>query len=155
MANDVTGLMGLKVPGPVARLVSDTALHTYVGANTHAGNETFSGTLALGAGALLDLDTSTAAAVSDAVTINKMAGVIGTTALTDGATVQHTITLTNSTIAAVDLVNAWVQAGTNTTGFPVVGEIAPAAGTCTIKFINAGTAAFNGTIKLAFVVFKG
>lgn len=147
--SDATGSMALKMPTLQAKKISDDFVHkaeasTIPAALTVSSALNVNGTVTFGAGAALNLDTDTAAAVADAVTINKMAGVIGTTALTDGATVQHTITLTNSTIAAVDLVKAWVQAGTNTTGFPIVGEVAPGAGSCTIKFINAGTAALNG-----------
>lgn len=101
-------------------------------------------------------EVGTATASSAAATLNDLAGLITSEALTTDQNVIYTLTLTNSKIAAGDLVFASVQDGTNTQGTPMIGAIKPAAGSCTIEVINkhATAEAFNGTIKIAFFVVK-
>lgn len=98
-------------------------------------------------------DNGTATAAAGAATLNKMAGVVTSEALTTAAAAEYTLTLTNSAVAAADMVFASVALGTATTGTPVVTTVAPAAGSVVIKVKNDhATAAFNGTIKIAFMV---
>ena len=101
-------------------------------------------------------EVGTATASSAAATLNDLAGLITSEALTTAQNAFYTLTLTNSKIAAGDLVFASVQDGTNTQGTPMIGQIKPAAGSCTIEVINkhASAEAFNGTIKIAFWVVK-
>lgn len=93
---------------------------------------------------------------SSAVTINDYFGVITTEALTTAQNAIETITLTNSKIAAADMVFVSVANGTNTQGTPQLGTVTPGAGTCEIKVINkhASAQALNGTLKLSFMVVK-
>ena len=106
------------------------------------------------AGLRTDVATGTAAAV--AVTVNDLAGLITTEALTTAQNAIYALALTNSKIAAGDLVFASVQDGTNTQGTPMIGQIKPAAGSCTIEVINkhASAESLNGTLKIAFFVVK-
>lgn len=107
------------------------------------------------ASAKVDTGTKTAAASAGAATLNKSAGVITSEALTTAAGATYTLTLTDSTIAAADQVMASVALGTATTGMPVVATVTPAAGSVVIVAQNIhASAALNGTIKIAFVVFK-
>jgi hypothetical protein len=101
-------------------------------------------------------EAGTGTASSAAVTINDYAGIVTSESLTTAQNAFYTLTLTNSKIAAGDLVFASVQDGTNTQGTPMIGQIKPAAGSCTIEVINkhASAEAFNGTIKIAFFVVK-
>lgn len=100
-------------------------------------------------------ENGTATAAAGAVTFNKHAGVITTEALTTAAAVNYTLTLTNSKIAADDMVFVNVANGTNTGGTPVLTTAGPAAGSVVIVIKNDhATVAFNGTLKVAFVVFK-
>lgn len=100
-------------------------------------------------------DDGTVTAAAGAATLNKHAGVVTSEALVTAAAAQYTLTLTNSTIAAADMVMVSVANGTNAAGLPVLSTVAPAAGSVVIKVSNeAAAAAFNGTIKIAFVVFK-
>lgn len=93
---------------------------------------------------------------SSAVTINDLFGLITTESLTTAQNAIETITLTNDKITASDLVFVTVADGTNTQGTPMLGEVTPGAGSCTIKIINkhATSQAFNGTLKVGFMVVK-
>lgn len=103
----------------------------------------------------IDTGTKTAVASAGAATLNKDAGVITSEALTTAAGATYTLTLTDTSIAAADQVFASVQLGTATTGMPAVTTVTPAAGSVVIVLQNIhATAALNGTIKVAFVVFK-
>ena len=103
----------------------------------------------------VDTGTKTATASSGAATLNKMAGVITSEALTTAAAATYALTLTNSDVAATDQVFASVQYGSSTTGTPAVATVAPGAGSVviTVQDIHA-TAALNGTIKISFLVVK-
>ena len=104
----------------------------------------------------LRTDVATGTASSAAVTINDLAGLITTESLTTAQNAIYALALTNSKIAAGDLVFASVQDGTNTQGTPMIGQIKPAAGSCTIEVINkhASAESLNGTLKIAFFVIK-
>lgn len=103
----------------------------------------------------IDTGTKTAAATAGAATLNKSSGRITSEALTTAAGASYALTLTNSKIAAGDLVFASVQFGTSTTGIPVISSVAESAGQVIIKVENNDlAAAFNGTIKISFFVVK-
>jgi hypothetical protein len=103
----------------------------------------------------LDTGTKTATATAGAATLNKDAGVITSEALTTAAGAAYTLTITNSSIAAADQVFASIVGGTSTAGVPVISTVVPAAGSVVIKVFNLHSAdALNGTLKIAFAVFK-
>lgn len=91
---------------------------------------------------------------SAAVTVNEVAGIITSEALTTAQNAIYALTLTNSKIDANSLVFASVEDGTNTQGTPMIGQIKPGAGTCLIEVINkhASAEALNGTLKIRFFV---
>lgn len=100
----------------------------------------------------VDAGTKTATATSGAATLNKGSGVVTSEALSTAAGATYTLTITNSTIVASDLVFASVQLGTATTGMPVVTTVTAGAGTLTIVVQNIhASAPLNGTIKVTFV----
>jgi hypothetical protein len=100
----------------------------------------------------VDAGTKTATATAGAATLNKGSGVITSEALTTAAGATYTLTITDSTIVASDLVFASVQLGTATTGTPVITTTAVSANTITIVVQNIhATAPLNGTIKISFV----
>lgn len=102
-----------------------------------------------------DYGTVTATATAGAATLNKFYGKITSESLTTAAAAAYTLTLTNSNIAATDIVFASVANGTNTGGIPLVGTITPAAGSVAIKIENQhATTAFNGTVVVSFEVRK-
>lgn len=102
----------------------------------------------------LDADSGTGTCSSNAVTINKMAGVITTEALTTAAAGSQALTLTNNTIAAGDMVFVQWAGGTSTGGTPIIKAVA-AAGSATITLYNKhASAAFDGTFILNFFVAK-
>lgn len=96
----------------------------------------------------------TATAVAGAVTLNKNAGVITTEALTTAAAGIYALTITNSTIVATDSVFASVSLASSTTGAPSITGIKNSAGSVVIYIQNSGSAAFNGTLRVAFFVLK-
>lgn len=109
----------------------------------------------IGVGGTINADSGTATATGGAATLSKMAGVITSEALTTAAGADYTLTLTNTVIAAADLVFATVQTGSNTTVGLVVHEVTPGAGSATIKIRNQhASAALDGTIKISFLVVK-
>lgn len=103
----------------------------------------------------LDTGTKTATATAGAATLNKMSGVITSESLSTAAGSTYTLTLTNSDIAATDMVFASVAMGTATTGMPAVTTVKPGGGSVVIVVQNiASAAALNGTIKITFAVLK-
>lgn len=125
------------------------------GAQTLTGVKTFASGIAFGAGATLDADSSTATATAGAATLSKMAGVVTSEALTTAAGADYTLTLTNTVVAAGDIVLASVDNGTNTTVGLAVNRVTAGAGSATILIRNThASAALNGTIKISFLVVK-
>jgi len=103
----------------------------------------------------LDTGTKTATATAGAATLAKDSGKITSEALTTAAGATYTLTLTNTAIAAADMVFASVALGTATTGMPVVTRVTPAAGSVVIIVQNIhASAALNGTIVISFMVAK-
>lgn len=99
------------------------------------------------------LDKATGTTVGFAVTINKMAGVITTEALTTAGGASQAIVLTNSAIATTSVLHVQVQGGSNTTQ-NISFVATPGAGTATINiFNNTDATALNGSIVFSFVVF--
>ena len=107
-------------------------------------------------GLKVDTGTKTATASSAAATLNKRSGKITTESLTTAQNAIYALTLTNSDIAAGDLVFASVADGTNTQGTPMIGQINPGDGSVVIEVINkhASSEAFNGTLEISFLVVK-
>jgi hypothetical protein len=107
-------------------------------------------------GLVLDEGTKTAAATAGAATLSKYSGKITTEALTTAQDAAYTLTLTNTKIAAADIVLASVANGTNTQGTTVVTKVTPAAGSVVIIIHNkhATAQALNGTLVISFVVVK-
>jgi len=100
-------------------------------------------------------DTGTATATTGAATLAKCAGKITSEALTTAAGATYTLTLTNTEIAAADIVLASVAYGTSTTGMPVITRVTPAAGSVVILIQNVhASAALNGTIVISFFTIK-
>lgn len=106
-------------------------------------------------GIAVDSGTKTAAATAGAATLSKLAGVVTSESITTAAGATYTLTLTNTTIAAADQVYVSVQNGTNAAGLPAVTTVTPGAGSVVIVIRNAhASAAFSGTIKVAYLVVK-
>lgn len=102
----------------------------------------------------LDEGVKTAVAVAGAATLNKSSGTVTSEALVTATGGVYTLTVTNNTVAAADLVFASVAAGTSTTGVPVVATSKANAGGFVVTVRNADAAPFNGTIKVSFMVLK-
>lgn len=94
----------------------------------------------------------TGTASSNAVTINRAAGVITTEALTTAAGATQAITLTSNKILAGDAVFAVVDPATSA-GTPTVANVAVSGSTAVILVRNAhASAALNAAIKIMFFV---
>ena len=104
----------------------------------------------------------TATASAGAATLNNKCGTITTEALTTGIGSPYTLTLTNSVIAAADIVLVEVGNGTNTGGSAAVEKVTPAAGSVVVSIKNpaTGTGAassasiYNGTLVVKYMVIK-
>jgi hypothetical protein len=102
---------------------------------------------------VLSCITGTATGTGGAATLNAGGGTITTESLTTAAGAVFTETLTNSYIAAADIVLATVS--TTGTGTPAICEITPAAGSVVITIQNIhASAAFNAVLIIKFVVVK-
>ena len=113
------------------------------------------GVIQVPTGGSINADSGTASATAGAATLAKMAGKITSEALTTAAGADYTLTLTNSTIAAADMVFVSVDNGTNTTAGLAVGRVTPGAGSVVILIRNThASAALNGTIVISFMVLK-
>lgn len=117
-----------------------------------AGLEFNVGSLSLGASG----STKTATASAGAATLNMPSGKITSEALTTAQDASYTLTLTNSQIAAADIVLVSVANGDNTQGTTVVTKVTPAAGSVVIIVTNkhASAQALNGTLVVSFLVVK-
>lgn len=99
-------------------------------------------------------DVGTGTCSSNAVTINDLCGLITTEALSTAAAGEQDITLTNSKVAAGDLVFVTSGYGTSTTGTPIVNaNVSAGSVVITIKNVHASEA-LNGTVKIGFMVVK-
>jgi hypothetical protein len=98
----------------------------------------------------------TASASSGAATLNAAgSGTITTESLSTAAGADYTLTLTDSMISAGDIVLTTVQNGTNSAGIPDITTVTPGSGQVVILVHNFhASAAFNGTLKIAFFVIK-
>lgn len=97
----------------------------------------------------------TAAASGNAATINARAGKLTSASLTTAAGAAQTLTITNTMVAAVDIVLCAMTNGTNAAGTPMLGQVTPGSGSFTAEVRNIhASAAFNGTISLSFLVLK-
>lgn len=137
----------------IAALVAAVAAHAIQPGTT--GTEKRFQQQGLRSGVLIQKN-GTASATAGAATLNAAgSGVITSESLTTAAGSNYTLTITNNMVAAADVVLASVQLGTSTQGEPLVESITPAAGSVVILVRNNhGSDAFNGTIKVSFLVVK-
>lgn len=133
-----------------------TELYNADASNTNWSGTTVTATGLISGGALqVDTGTKTATATAGAATLNKDSGKITSESLTTAAGSAYTLTITNSAVAAADMVFASVALGTATTGMPVVTRVTPGATSIVIIVQNIhASAALNGTIVISFLVAK-
>ena len=101
------------------------------------------------------LGSGTATAAAGAATLANRFGKITTEALTTAQNASYTLTITNTEIAAADIVMVSIANGTNTQGTPVAVRVTPAAGSLVIvvKNMHDAAQALNGTLVISFVAF--
>jgi hypothetical protein len=98
-----------------------------------------------------ELSSNTATSTVHAATLNTIAGLITTEALTTAPGANYVFTLTNSLLTAgAAAPQVQVHSGTNTAGGIAVASVVNATGSTVITITNTGTAAFNGTLLIAF-----
>lgn len=104
---------------------------------------------------IFSLNSGTATATAGAATLDNRFGKVTSEALTTAQNAIYTLTITNPSIRATDIVFASVANGTNTQGSPVVTRVQPAAGSLVILVANlhASAQALNGTIVVSFAAF--
>jgi len=123
---------------------------TASGAITSSGDTEGIGYATGAGGAVTQVPSATTAVIS-----NTVSGQITTVALTNLAGVDHSFTLTNSVIAATDVVVVSVGTyGGTADGIPVVNVQATAAGSCVINLRNTGAVALDALAVINFAVIK-
>jgi len=97
-----------------------------------------------------------ATATAGAATLAARRGKITTEALTTAQNLFYTLTITNTTCAAADMVMASLANGTNSAGTPVITSVTPGAGSIVIVVQNmhASAVALNGTLVISYEVLK-
>ena len=91
---------------------------------------------------------------SNAGTLSKMAGVITTEALTTAAGSGQALTITNTLVAATDIIMVVRLGGTSANGTPIM-KVVPGTGSFVVTLDNKhASAAFNGTFIIGFLVIK-
>jgi hypothetical protein len=98
--------------------------------------------------------TGTATASAGAATCSHQRGIVTSESLTTAQNAAYTLTVTNTKVAATDIVLCSVHNGTNTQGTCVVESVTPGSGSFVVIVRNrhATSEALNGTIKVAFAV---
>lgn len=121
---------------------------------TFKNDMTVTGTLTVAGG--LKQTLGAAAATGGAATLAALQGKITSEALTTAQNGVYTLTITNSLVAAADVVLASVANGTNTQGTPTITRVQPGASSITVLVSNlhASAVALNGTIVISFLVIK-
>lgn len=101
-------------------------------------------------------DVVTGTASSGAVTMTGKLGKVTSESLTTAKDALYTLTVTDTEVGADDIVLASVALGTATTGVPVLEATTPAAGSVvfTVRNRDTGSAAFNGTVVVSYLVIK-
>lgn len=103
----------------------------------------------------VNFDSGTDTADTSAATVNAAAGKVTSEGLTTAAAAAETLTITSDSCVATSLVFCSVANGTNTQGIPVIGEVAPGAGSFTVAVENQhASEAFNGTVVVSFVIVQ-
>ena len=99
---------------------------------------------------------SSGSAAAGAITLNAPAGIVTSEAITTAQNATYTLTITNSFIAASDIVTCSLANGTNTQGTPMIVRVTPAAGSLVIlvKNMHDSAQALNGTIVVSFIATK-
>ena len=104
-----------------------------------------------GAGSTVTQATS----ITTGVTINKVCGTITTVSSTLGTGADATFTVTNSTVAATDVVIASIKSyGGTADGIPTVHVSATAAGSFDVNIRNQGATTLDAVIVINFAVIK-
>lgn len=111
--------------------------------------------LIMTAGSSRTVPMGTGTCSSNAVTINTPVGKITTESLSTAAGAVQAITLTNSSVAAADVVIATVIGGSSSTGIAGISKSVAGSGSCVITLTNTAlVAALNGTVIIGYEVIK-
>ena len=112
------------------------------------------GKITVAAGGLVEYASGTVTLVSDAGTLSKLSGVITTEASTLAAGSAVTYTITNTLVAATDIILLTRLGGTSDEGTEIM-LATPGAGSFTILVENRhASAAFDGTFIIGFLVVQ-
>lgn len=94
--------------------------------------------------------------IATGVTLNTVTGTITTVSSTLAAGADATFTVTNSAVAATDVVTACTKSyGGTADGIPVVNVTAVAAGSFDVNIRNTGAVTLDAVVVLSFAVIKG
>lgn len=137
----------------VAVFTADSTGITTTGVCNSTGNQLISGTGAQGYATGSGGTVTQATSKSTGVTLNKTNGSITMNAAALAASTSVAFTLTNSTIAATDVVNVSIQSGATTLSYVIVVE-ATAAASCRIALRNVSAGSLSEAVVINFAVLK-
>lgn len=160
LLDGVSGTTYVEYDGSAVNIVNNgTTVASWAsdGANTLPGVQTISGTLTFSAGAKIDVDSGTVTASgtggTSTATLSKMAGIVTTDAITTASSGSHVMTITNTLVAAGDIIIGSLVGGSNTrVGVQI--ELVAGSNTITATIKNANASAINGTVIFSFLVLK-
>lgn len=92
---------------------------------------------------------------STGVTLSKLRGSITTDTTSLAAAAEATFVVTNTLVAAVDIVVACIQSSPDADSDPIVFVSAVSAGSFALTISNLGAGADTGAIIINFIVLKG
>lgn len=104
----------------------------------------------LGAAMGANTATMTGTGATATATLSTQAGLLTSGAVTTAAGATQVLTLTNTMITTTSNLQAAAFLGASTAGRVQVTSIVPGSGSAVITITNIGTAALNGTYRLAF-----
>lgn len=151
MANEA-GQQQLDDGGPDGSIIaSPLTLTSSIATGVTSTSPTAGSGYATGAGGVVTQITSD----STGVTINTVCGQITTFALVLATAVDTSFTVTNSTVAATDIVDVSIGTyGGTADGIPVVNTVATADGSFDINLMNNGAVTLDALAVINFIVHK-
>lgn len=146
-AGDFTWLFGNYLSGQTGMTLDSNS-----GLTVSLGNIQLSGTTQQ---IKIPSDTASDYDANNSITLNRQSGILTTQSLTTAGLADYSLTLTNSLIGTNTVVYAIIRTGSISQGVPIVRAVNTSSGSATLIIYNAhATLAFNGNLKISFVLFN-
>lgn len=144
MPSEIAGL-----PAYSGSIAASAVSPVVVSGKIYKRNETSNPTVNTG-----DTSTATGTGGTSTATSTTRFSKITTDAITTASAATHVMTVTNTNIAATDIVQVSLARGTASAGILVAASVVPGSGSVVITLYNTAAAAVNGTYILSVQVIK-